>query len=63
MTIAEVETPVYVNEAGKDDADIKKQKNKNRALDLQYVEAGKARKKKIETLSSNIEKAFSLLWG
>ena len=38
----------YEDEAGKDAAEIRAKKNKNRALDVQYVEAVKAQNKKSE---------------
>ena len=63
LDIADIAAPDYEEETGKDAADIKAKTNKNRALDVQYVESVKARNKKKETLASNLEKAYSLVWG
>ena len=63
IDIANIPVPNYEEETGEDAASIRAKKNKNRALDVEYVEAVKAQNKKKETLKSNLEKAYSLVWG
>ena len=63
IDIANIPVPNYEEETGADAAEIRAKKNKNRALDVEYVEAVKVQNKKKETLKSNLEKAYSLVWG
>ena len=62
IDIANIPVPNYEEETGADAAAIRAKKNKNRALDVEYVEAVKAQNKKKETLKSNLEKGYSLVW-
>lgn len=62
VDILPVLMPIYQDETGTN-AKIKRARDINRTLDLEYDEGIKERNRKIQTLDENVEAAYSLVWG